>query len=161
VCVAWESACDPAREAGIRVVQVRTGLVLSRRGGALAPLITIFGAGLGGPLGSGRQYWSWITLGDLAAIYAHALERAEMRGAVNGVAGAHRQREVAAALGRVLHRPAMLPTPAFGLRLLLGEMADALLLASARVRSAVLERQGFRFAHAELEPALRHAAAAS
>ncbi len=158
-CVAWEAACDPAREAGIRVAHIRTGLVLSRRGGALKEMLPLARLGLGGSLGSGRQFWSWITRDDLASVYVHALERGEASGPINAVAASVRQRDFAKALGRVLHRPAFLPAPAFALRLALGEMADGLLLASARMRAAALERQGFRFAHPELESALRQSLA--
>lgn len=153
----WEGETAVAARAGIRVVLLRTGLVLSPRGGALAPLLLPASLGLGGPLGSGRQWWSWITLADMIGAIQFALDTDALSGPVNVVApGAARQADFARILGAVLGRPALLPAPAFALRLLLGRgMADTLILASTRVRPARLLASGYRFQHSELEPALR------
>lgn len=152
----WEGAAAPAARAGIRVVHPRTGLVLAPHGGALAAMLPIFRLGLGGPLGSGRQWWSWITLEDAVGAIAHALAHDGVHGPCNLVAPAPaRCAELARALGRSLGRPAVLPAPAFALRLLLGAgQADELLLASARVQPAVLERTGFAFTGPDLDAAL-------
>jgi uncharacterized protein (TIGR01777 family) len=114
-----------------------------------------FRLGLGGPIGNGRQYWPWISIEDAAAIYTRLVEDESLSGAVNAVGPESvTSAEFARQLGRALHRPALLPVPAFALRLLLGEMADGLLLASARAVPDVLTRAGFRFAHPRLEDAL-------
>lgn len=156
LAVAWEAAAQPAEAAGIRVVHPRLGLVLGPNGGALEALLPTARLGFGGPLGSGRQWWSWITLDDAVSVLALAIDDDRMRGAVNVVTPAPvRQKEFAQALGRALGRPAFLPAPAFALSLLLGEMAEAMLLASQRVKPARLEAAGFRFRDPELEPALR------
>lgn len=153
----WEGACRPASDAGIRTVQMRFGMILSRRGGALPKMIRPTKLGLGGVLGSGRQWWSWIALDDtLGGIY-HLLARDEVSGPVNFVAPVPvRNREFAKRLGKVLHRPAVMPAPAFALRIMLGEMADSLLLASARVSPEKLLQSGYHFRFPTLEPALRH-----
>ncbi|WP_164101302.1 TIGR01777 family oxidoreductase [Candidatus Laterigemmans baculatus] len=153
----WEQACQPAVEAGIRVVHLRFGVILSPRDGALPKMLTPTRLGLGGKLGRGDQWWSWIALDDcLGAIY-HALARESVQGPVNVVAPTPvRNREFAQTLARVLSRPAVLPAPKTALRLMLGEMADALLLASARVQPARLEQTNYRFRYPALEPALRH-----
>lgn len=157
ICREWEAACEPAREKGIRVVNLRTGLVLSAEGGALKRMLTPFRLGLGGRLGTGSQYMTWIVLEDLVHVIAFVMEREDLAGPVNAVAPqAVTNREFTEALARVLNRPALLPAPAFALRLVLGEMADALLLASARVLPRRLEAGGFRFEHPELSEALRH-----
>jgi uncharacterized protein (TIGR01777 family) len=152
----WEAAAEPARAAGVRVVHPRIGIVLSPRGGALAKLVTPFRFGVGGPLGDGRAWWSWITLRDLVDVIVFALEHDTLNGVCNAVAPQPaRQRELARALGQALSRPALLPAPAFALRTLLGrERADAMLLASARVEPAVLNAAGFVFRDPELAPAL-------
>jgi uncharacterized protein (TIGR01777 family) len=156
VCEAWERAADPARQAGIRVVHLRFGMVLSPRGGALAKMIGPFKLGVGGPVGSGRQYWSWVHLDDAVGATHHALVTESAAGAVNVVAPApERCRDFARTLGKVLSRPALLPLPGFAARLAFGEMADELLLASQRVVPRQLERAGYRFRHPELEEALR------
>lgn len=111
--------------------------------------------GLGGPLGNGRQWWSWVTLDDVVRAFEFTLACGTLAGPFNVTAGAIRQRELARVLGRVLGRPAFAPAPAPLLRLLMGEMADAMLLASQRVRATALDRAGFRFVQPELEPALR------
>jgi uncharacterized protein (TIGR01777 family) len=159
VARAWESATAPAERAGMRVVHLRIGLVLDCGGGALERLLTPFRLGVGGPLGNGRQWWSWIALEDLTAAMLHALDRADLSGPINAVAPAPvTNREFARALGRALRRPALLPAPAFALRLLLGrERADELLLASQRVTPRVLLDGGFGFRRPVLEEALDHA----
>jgi len=155
VCREWEGACDPAARKGIRVVNLRTGVVLAAEGGALAKMLPLFRAGLGGVLGSGRQYVSWVALDDLVGIVLHALAREELRGPVNAVAPRPvTNRELTSALARRLSRPAFLPVPAFALRLALGEMSDALLLSGARVTSRRLEETGYRFLHPAIEEAL-------
>ena len=158
VATAWEEETAPAERAGIRMVHVRTGLVLSASGGALAPLLLPARLGLGGALGSGRQWWSWIAMDDVIGAIRHALETSTLSGPVHLTApGAVRQAEFARILGRVLGRPTFIPTPAFALRLLLGRgMADALILASARVVPGRLVASGYPFRFAELERALRH-----
>jgi uncharacterized protein (TIGR01777 family) len=152
----WEAAAEPAARAGIRVVHSRTGLVLAPQGGALAAMLPIFRLGLGGPLGGGRQWWSWITLEDAVGALVHAIQHDDVRGACNLVAPSPaRCADFARALGRSLRRPAVLPAPAFALRLALGTgQADELLLASARVRPAVLERTGYEFVVRDLDRAL-------
>ena len=158
VCRAWEAAAAPAARAGVRVAHVRTGLVLTREGGALASMLLPFRLGLGGPIGNGRPWWPWISLDDTVAVYARLVEDGTLSGAVNAVAPESvRSAEFVRALGRALHRPALLPAPAFALRLLLGEMADGLLLASARAVPEALLRAGFDFAHPRLDDALRAA----
>ena len=157
VCQAWEDAVEPARERGIRVVQPRIGIVLTPQGGALGQMLLPFKLGVGGVLGGGDQYMSWIALDDVLGIVLHALTDESMSGPVNAVAPqAVSNREFTKALGSVLRRPTLLPAPAFALRLALGEMADALLLASTRVDPAVLRRAGFAFAYPDLDGALRH-----
>ncbi len=156
VCQAWESAAEPARGAGIRTVHTRFGLILSPAGGALPRLLPLFALGLGGRLGSGRQYWSWIALDDVVGAIMHALADGQLAGAVNTVApNPVSNAEFSAMLARVLGRPAILPAPAAALRLALGEMADGLLLASQRALPTRLEGSGFRFQQTELEPTLR------
>ena len=160
LAVGREVACEPALRAGIRVVYLRFGIVLTRRGGALQRLLLPFRLGVGGPLGGGRQFWSWIALEDAVAVVAEALRDPQLRGPVNVVAPeAARQRDLARALGRVLRRPAVLPAPAAALRLVLGGVADEMVLASTRVRPARLQAAGFQWRHPDLEPALRAALA--
>jgi len=156
VCRSWEAACEPAAEKGVRVVNLRFGLVLASRGGALARMLPAFKLGLGGRVGDGEQWMSWITLEDVLRIVEWALDDGELRGAVNVVSPQPvRQVEFAEALGRVLHRPTLLPLPAFVLRALFGEMAEELLLASTRVSPRLVTTRGYRFAEPELEGALR------
>ncbi|HEV2380891.1 MAG TPA: TIGR01777 family oxidoreductase [Terriglobia bacterium] len=156
VCRAWEDSTRPAAAAGIRVVNVRFGIVLSAAGGALAKMLPPFKAGVGGPVGSGRQYMSWIALDDVVRVIEHAFVTDSLAGPVNVVAPEPlTNREFARTLGRVLGRPALLPLPAFAVRLLFGEMGDALLIASARVRPSRLEAANYRFLYPELEGALR------
>lgn len=157
LCRRWEDATTPAREAGLRVACIRSGVVLSPRGGALARQLPFFRLGLGGPMGSGRQYDSWITLDDEVAAIAWLLEH-EVDGPVNLTAPEPVcNAELAKALGRVLRRPAVLPTPMIVPRLMFGrELVDALVRTSQRVLPAKLESSGFRFAYPTIEPALRH-----
>ena len=157
VCREWEAATGPAGRKGIRVVLLRIGVVLTPRGGALSRMLPPFRMGFGGVLGSGKQYVSWIALDDLSGIVLHALAKEELRGPVNAVAPCPvTNRELTEALGKVLSRPTPLPVPAFALRLAVGEMADALLLASTRVVPRRLEETGYRFRFPELHGALRH-----
>jgi uncharacterized protein (TIGR01777 family) len=157
VCREWEAAADPAREAGIRVVHPRFGIVLSKEGGALAQTLPLFRRGLGGPIGSGRQYWSWVHLDDVTGMIVHALTNEEVEGPVNvSSPDAPTNAEYTRTLGRVLGRPAVLPAPAPALRLALGGLADALLLASVRMEPARLKETGYRYRHPELEGAFRH-----
>jgi len=153
----WEAAARPAIDAGIRVVFLRIGIVLSPAGGALARMLIPFRLGLGGPLGDGRQYWSWIALDDLLGVVLHVAATGELTGPVNAVAPeAVRNADFSRTLAGVLRRPAILRVPAPAIRLLLGEMGQELLLAGARVRPTKLIDSGFDYRCAELEPALRH-----
>jgi len=156
-CRQWEAACEPARQAGVRVVNARIGVVLSPDGGALAKMLTPFRFGAGGVVGSGRQYLSWITLDDVVAAIEFLLANQNVSSHVNVVAPhPATNAEFTAALGRVLKRPTILPMPSALARLLFGEMADALLLSSTRVAPQTLTAAGFRFKYPALEPALRH-----
>jgi uncharacterized protein (TIGR01777 family) len=155
VCRDWEAAADPAREAGIRVVHPRLGVVLDPHGGPLVKMLLPFRLGVGGPLGGGAQWMSWISLADTVGALRHALATPTLAGPVNYVSpNPVRNRELAAALGRVLHRPAFLPAPAPILRLLLGEMAE-MALEGARVIPQRLLASGYTFRHPDLEPALQ------
>lgn len=157
VCRSWEYSTGPAGEAGIRVVNLRFGIVLGQAGGALAKMLTPFRLGAGGRLGSGRQYMSWVSVDDAIGAIDHALSNGELSGAVNVTAPRPvTNQEFTRTLGRVLSRPTLFPMPAFAARQAFGEMADALLLASARVQPDRLVATGYRFRHPELEPALRH-----
>jgi uncharacterized protein len=153
----WEEATGPASAAGIRVVHLRTGVVLSPRGGALAKLLPPFRLGLGGRFGSGRQWFSWVTLADEVAAIRHVLENARVAGPVNVTAPSPvTNASLAATLGRVLGRPTVLPTPVFAVKLRYGaELVDEMLLSGQRVLPAALTAAGFRFGQPELEPALR------
>ena len=152
----WEEATLPASRAGIRVVRLRTGIVLAREGGALGKMLLPFRLGAGGVLGSGRQYMSWIAIDDLAGAIHFALTT-DLDGPVNAVAPRPvTNREFTKTLGRVLARPTVARVPAFVLRLAFGEMADAALLGSSRVRPARLLQAGYRFRFEELESALRY-----
>ena len=155
LCVAWEAATTPAAEAGIRVATIRTGLVLTRRGGALAKLLPLFKLGLGGRFGSGRQWWSWITLDDQIDAIAWLLTN-PVSGPVN-LTAPHpvTNRDFTKILGHALHRPTVVPVPSFGPGLVVGrELARALLFTSARVQPDALEAGGYRFHHTELVDAL-------
>ena len=155
VCRDWEAATTPAREAGIRVVNHRIGVVLSANGGALTKMLLPFKLGLGGRVGSGDQYWSWITLDDLVASIRHVIDTETISGPVNAVAPAPSTNlEFTKSLGKALRRPTIFPMPAFVARLMLGQMADELLLGGARIRASVLEQTGFQWTHRELDEAL-------
>jgi len=154
---AWEAATRPAVEAGIRVVHLRIGIVLTPAGGALARMLTPFRMGVGGPLGSGRQYWSWIALGDLLDVVQYAAATESLVGPVNAVSpGSVRNAEFSAVLGRVLRRPSFVRAPAFVIRAMLGEMGQELLLSSAHVRPTRLIDSEFDYRFPSLEGALRH-----
>jgi uncharacterized protein (TIGR01777 family) len=153
----WEEAAAAAQTADTRVVMLRLGMVVGR-GGALAKMLPPFKLGLGGPIGSGRQWWSWVAIEDVIGAIRFAIARPELKGPVNLVSPEPmRCRDFARTLGRVLRRPAVLPMPAAMARLALGEMADALLLASAKVRPAALESLGFSFRVPSLDRAIRRA----
>lgn len=158
VCRAWERASLPASQRGIRVANLRIGIVLAPKGGALEKLLPPFRLGFGGPFGSGKQWMSWIALDDLVGAILHALQCHALQGPVNLVGPSPVQNaEFARTLGKVLSRPAIFPAPAFVLKLMLGsERAEELLLASQRIEPRRLEKTGFRFAYPELEAALRH-----
>jgi uncharacterized protein (TIGR01777 family) len=148
---------DAARAAAIRTVHLRFGVILSKEGGALAQMLTPFQLGIGGQIGSGRQYMSWLAHDDAVGMILHALNDESLRGPVNAVAPQPvTNSEFTKTLGRVLGRPTLLPMPAFALRLALGEMADALLLSSARAEPARLQAAGYQFKYPQLEGALRH-----
>jgi uncharacterized protein (TIGR01777 family) len=157
VCQAWENAAQPAIGAGIRTVYPRIGMVLSARGGALGKMHLPFKLGLGGVIGSGTQYMSWVSLDDLINILLFLIDTPALSGPVNSVSPTPvTNREFTKTLGRVLSRPTLLPLPSFAARLALGEMADGLLLASTRVLPTQLQASTFIFTHPTLEPALRH-----
>ena len=157
VCEEWEAATQPAKDAGIRVVNLRIGVVLSPKGGALAKMLTPFKLGGGGVIGNGRQYWSWISIDDVAGAIHHALMTDSLSGPVNAVApDPPTNREFTKTLGRVLRRPTILPMPAFAVKLALGEMANDLLLASTRVEPTKLIESGYKFRQPTLEKSLRH-----
>ncbi len=158
VCREWEAAAEPAARRGIRAVHLRIGLVLSAGGGALAKMLPVFRLGLGGPIGAGAQWMSWIGMDDMLGAILHALMNEALAGPVNAVAPAPvTNREFAGALARVLRRPAVFPFPTFAARLLFGQMADELLLASARVVPARLQATGYAFRDQTLDGALRRA----
>jgi uncharacterized protein (TIGR01777 family) len=157
VCQAWEAATAPAVQRGLRVVLLRLGMVLSPTGGALARMLTPFRLGLGGVVGSGQQYMSWIALADVLGAIRHILDTETLHGPVNAVAPQPVANQVfTTVLGTVLHRPTRFPLPAFVARLAFGEMADALLLASTRVLPAQLQASGYTFQYPDLEATLRH-----
>ena len=153
---AWEEAAEPARSAGLRVAHLRMGAVQTPTGGALKRILPLFRLGLGGRFGSGRQWWSWVSLDDAVAAWRYALTDERLDGPVNVTAPEPvTNAEYTAALARVLRRPAALPIPRLGPRLLLGRVADELLFCSLRAVPAKLQAAGFTFRHPELEPALR------
>lgn len=160
LCAQWEAAAQPAVEAGIRVVHLRFGVVLGPGKGALAQMLPLFRLGLGGTLGNGRQWMSWISLADAVSAMLFALETPSLAGALN-LTAPHpvTNAQFTTALARQLRRPAFLPAPAFALRLALGQMADEALLASARVVPGRLLHAGFRFEHDTVEKALAAALA--
>ncbi len=155
VCREWEAGAQGLE--GMRSVQLRFGVILNSAGGALKKMLLPFKLGLGGRLGSGKQWMSWIALTDVVRVIEHALNTESLSGAVNVVApGAVRNSEFTKVLGRVLGRPTIFPAPAFAMRLALGEMADELLLNGQHVLPKKLLASGFEFSHRELEGALRH-----
>lgn len=151
----WEAATEPAGDAGVRVATLRTGLVLSATDGLLKRMVPLFKLGAGGKLGSGRQYQAWITLADEVAAIRHILLTEQLEGPVN-LTGPEpvRNSEFTAELAKALHRPALLPAPAFGLRLVLGQFADEGVLISQRVLPEKLLTSGYRFEHADIRSAL-------
>jgi uncharacterized protein len=155
-CRAWEAEADTAAEAGMRVVHLRTGVVLAHMGGALDKMLPLFRAGLGGRLGSGKQWMSWIVLNDWVRAARHILEIEVLKGPVNLVAPIPvTNAEFTKALGQAVHRPAVMPAPAIALRAVLGEMADAAVLASTRVIPQRLAETGFHFDFPEVGAALK------
>ncbi len=155
LCKDWEAAAEPASEAGIRVVSLRSGIVLASKGGALPAIALPFRIGLGGRIGSGRQYFSWQTLGETVNIIDFAIHTETLRGPVNAVApNPVTNQEFTTALAHVLHRPALIPVPEFAMRLALGQMAD-LALGGVRVYPRKLEAAGYRFHDPLLAPALQ------
>ena len=158
VCVEWEIATEPVAETDIRVVNLRTGVVLSLEGGPLEKMLPPFKMGAGGVLGNGRQYMSWIALEDAVGAIHHTLITDSLQGPVNNVAPHPvTNREFTKTLGRVLRRPTLFPLPGFGLRIMFGgEMADELFLSSTRVEPARLLETGYAFQYPDLEGALQH-----
>ena len=157
VCREWEAATAPAVMRGIRVVHPRLGIVLSTAGGALARMLPPFRLGIGGRIGSGRQYMSWITIEDLVGVLDYAIHNGSLHGPVNAVSpNPLTNQDFSIMLGRVLSKPSFLALPAFAARIAFGEMADALLLASARVLPTKLKESGYIFQFPEVEGALRH-----
>jgi len=158
VAKAWEAATEPASRNHIRVVNLRIAFVLSKEGGGLAKMLLPFKLGVGGRLGSGRQYLSWIALDDVVRVISHAILSDSLHGPVNTVAPQPvTNREFTKSLGSVLGRPTIFPMPAFAARMVFGEMADNLLLASSRVQPARLRASGYEFLFPEVKGALRHA----
>jgi uncharacterized protein len=156
VCQAWEAAADAARQRSIRVVHLRLGIVLARHGGALAKMLPAFRLRLGGRLGAGQQFWSWIALEDLLRVVEQALQDERLSGPVNAVSpAATTNAGFTEALARVLRRPTFIPMPEFVVKLIFGEMGREALLASARVRPARLLENGFEFRFPELTTAFK------
>jgi uncharacterized protein (TIGR01777 family) len=157
VCVEWENATTSASSAGIRVVLARFGIILDKKGGALAKMLPPFRMGIGGRIGDGKQWMSWIALDDVIGGLQFVAENERISGPVNFVAPTPvTNGEFTKTLGRVLSRPTFFPVPAFGARLAFGEMADALLLSSQRVNPARLNTENYSFHFPTLEPLLRH-----
>jgi uncharacterized protein len=157
VCRDWEAATEPAATAGVRVVLARFGVILSGKGGALKKMLLPFKLGLGGRIGDGRQYMSWVAIDDVVSTLMHCLASESLVGPVNVVAPAPvTNAQFTATLGRVLSRPTVFPMPEFAARAAFGQMADELLLASQRVQPKKLRDDNYIFRYAELEPALRY-----
>ncbi len=157
VCEEWENEGDKARDFGARVVHPRIGVVLSKKGGALEKMLTPFKFGVGGTIGSGEQWMSWIAIDDLVKIIVFAIENESLEGAVNATSpNPVQNEEFTDTLGKVLHRPTILPVPSFGVKLLFGEMGETLLLEGNRVIPKKLEDTGFEFDFPNLEDAFRH-----
>jgi uncharacterized protein (TIGR01777 family) len=159
VVEAWEAAAEPAREAGIRVVALRQAPVVDRREGPVGRMRLPFSLGLGGRVGSGSQWWCWVSLPDVVRVYLRALEADDLAGPVNVVAGSVTNREFTRALGRALHRPTIFPLPAFAVRLAFGQMGEELLLGGQRPVAERLEQSGFAFHDTDLDRALAAALA--
>jgi uncharacterized protein (TIGR01777 family) len=158
ICREWEDATQPALDAGIRVVNARIGIVLSAAGGALTKMLTPFKLGLGGKVGSGKQYMSWVSLQDLVNMLTFVMTEKGISGPVNMVApNAVTNTEFTKALGCSLKRPTIAPLPAFAARLMFGEMADELLLASTRVAPGVLQASGYEFLHKDIDAGMQAA----
>lgn len=153
---AWEAAAEPAREAGVRVVALRQAPVLAKQGGALAQMLRPFRLGVGGRIGNGRQWWSWVSRPDVVRVYELALA-SDLSGPVNVAAGSTPNAAFAKALGRAVHRPAVMPVPSPVVKLLFGQMGEELLLGGQRPQSKRLEDAGFAFAHSDLDAALEAA----
>ncbi len=159
VVEAWEAAAEPARAAGLRTVHLRQGIVLSRHGGALERLLTPFKLGAGGRVGSGRQWWSWVSLADTVSAYLFALDH-PLEGPVNVTApGTVTNRDFTKALGRALHRPTIFPLPAAAVKAAFGQMGEEMLLAGQRVAPTKLEAAGFTFAQPDIDSGLAAALA--
>jgi uncharacterized protein (TIGR01777 family) len=157
VCREWELATQPAAQAGVRVVNLRFGVILSGEAGALKKMLLPFKMGVGGKLGDGRQYMSWLALDDAVGIIEFALENEKLRGPINAVApDVVTNQEFTKALGSALSRPTIFPVPAFAARLVFGEMADETLLSSQRVDPARLKEEGYVFKYPEIKTALKH-----
>ncbi len=158
VCKAWEAEARRAEDAGVRTVLLRSGIVLSKDGGALATMLTPFKFGVGGVVGSGKQWMSWISLDDVVGVINFAIENENIRGAVNNASpDPVTNEEFTKTLGEVLYRPTILPLPEFAVNLILGEMGDALLLDSRRIAPKRLLDAGFEFKYPELKSAIEHA----
>lgn len=157
VCREWEAEANAAKDLGVRVVNVRIGVVLSPKGGALAKMILPFKLGLGGIVGPGTQYWSWIGLNDLVRVIAFCINNESIEGPVNAVSPTPlTNKEFTKEIGKSLKRPTIFPLPSFMAKIVLGEMADALLLSSARVLPKALQKSGFEFQHPDLAECLKH-----
>ncbi|MCE5315862.1 MAG: TIGR01777 family oxidoreductase [Parachlamydia sp.] len=157
VCRQWEAAAEPASKLGMRVVALRTGIVLAKEGGALAKMIIPFKLGLGGVVASGSQYMSWIAIDDLVRIIAFLLTESSLKGAFNAVGPAPAtNRDFTKTLGEVLHRPTFMPMPALAIKFLLGEMGQEMLLNSQKVLPERLQKAGYAFAYPDLNQALAH-----
>ncbi len=155
VCRDWEDEARRAEDFAVRVVRMRIGVVLAARGGALAKMMAPFKAGVGGKVGSGRQFTSWIALSDVVAATLHLLDN-PIAGPANLVASAATQAELADALGRAISRPTFMRVPSFAIKALFGEMGSAMLLSGQRVTAKTLRDSGFRFAHEDLQATLNH-----
>ncbi len=157
VALRWEEALEPAAKAGIRVVKLRIGMVLGKDGGALGKMLLPFKIGMGGVIGSGNQYWSWISIYDLIGIILYAIQNKKLNGPINAITPKPvTNREFTKTLGRVLGRPTIFPLPAFVARGIMGEMARETMLASTRVVPEKLTAAGYTFSYPELENALTH-----
>jgi uncharacterized protein (TIGR01777 family) len=157
VCAEWEKATEAAGQAGIRVVHLRIGVVLDRQGGALKQMLPPFRFGLGGPIGNGQQFVSWITIDDMVRAIQFVMDTPRLSGPVNLVSPSPTtNRSFSRALGQVLHRPALIPVPAFVITILFGEMAEDTILSSSRAVPSALLKAGFSFEHNRIEAALAH-----